>query len=186
MASISRQLYALAASLDLVDNNSSEDPFHQLVYGLTGKEHVSELASAEAKKVQAELQERMRLKNFPNRISVPQQKLVWRLIYRLCELEPTAASPVERLIGAIKKILNTSASKSEPFYWVKSKDDENRSPVSAIFTQSLFFCFKFPPNAGQNANQENNQQSPAVEGIRHDLQEGKISIEIFQCQNHDK
>lgn len=124
MASISRQLYALAASLDLVDNNSSEDPFHQLVYGLTGKEHVSELTSAEAKKVQAELQERMRLKNFPNRISVPQQKLVWRLIYRLCELEPTAASPVERLIGAIKKILNTSASKSEPFYWVKSKDAE--------------------------------------------------------------
>ncbi len=124
MATTTKRLYALASGLGLVERSNKDDPFHQLVYGLTGKEHVNDLTPKEAKSVEKELLERMRLKNFPNRISIPQQSLVWRLIYRLCELEPTAARPVERLIGAIKKILNTSAAESDPFYWVKADDAE--------------------------------------------------------------
>lgn len=40
MATMTKRLYTLANGLGLVDNGSKEDPFHQLVYGLTGKEHV--------------------------------------------------------------------------------------------------------------------------------------------------
>ncbi|MCM1009022.1 MAG: regulatory protein GemA, partial [Ruminococcus flavefaciens] len=117
-------------------NGSKEDPFHQLVYGLTGKEHVSELNPSEARTVQAELQERMRLKNHnkplkkkksakedvPGMMTAAQQGLAWRLVYRLDELEPTAASVPERLIGAIEKILGIIASRTDPFRWVDFDD----------------------------------------------------------------
>ncbi len=63
MATMTKRLYALANSLGLVESGSKEDPFHQLVFGLTEKEHVSDLTSEEARTVQAELQKRMRLKN---------------------------------------------------------------------------------------------------------------------------
>lgn len=132
MATTTKKLYALANSLGLVESGNKEDPFHQLVYGLTGKEHVSELAPEEARAVQAELQERMRLKNHdkplkkkktakedvPGMMTAAQQGLAWRLVYRLDELEPTAASVPERLIGAIEKILGITASRSDPLRWV--------------------------------------------------------------------
>lgn len=131
MATTTKKLYTLANSLGLVENGSKEDPFHQLVYGLTGKEHVSELTSEEARAIQAELQERMRLKNHseppkkkvikenvPGMMSAAQQRLAWRLVYRLDELEPTDASVSERLIGAIEKILGITASRADPLRWV--------------------------------------------------------------------
>lgn len=132
MATMTKRLYTLANGLGLVENGNKEDPFHQLVYGLTGKEHVSELTQAEARSVQAELQERMRLKNHDKplkkektakkdvhgMITSAQQRLAWRLVYRLDELEPTAASVPERLIGAIEKICGITASDADPFLWV--------------------------------------------------------------------
>lgn len=132
MATTTKKLYTLANSLGLVESGNKEDPFHQLVYGLTGKEHVSELAPEEARAVQAELQERMRLKNhdkplkkkkttkedIPGMMTAAQQRLAWRLVYRLDELEPTAASVPERLIGAIEKILGITASRADPFRWI--------------------------------------------------------------------
>lgn len=132
MATTTKKLYALANSLGLVESGNKEDPFHQLVYGLTGKEHVSELAPDEAGAVQAELQERMRLKNhdkplkkkkpakedIPGMMTAAQQGLAWRLVYRLDELEPTAVSVPERLIGAIDKILGITASRADPLRWV--------------------------------------------------------------------
>lgn len=131
MVTMTKRLYALANGLGLVENGSKEDPFHQLVYGITGKEHVSELTPPEAKAVQAELQERMKLKNhskplkkksvkedIPGMMTVAQQNLAWRLVYRLDELEPTASSVPERLIGAIGKILGITASRADPFRWI--------------------------------------------------------------------
>lgn len=136
MATMIGRLYALASSLGMVERSSKEDAFHQLVYGITGKEHVSELTSAECKAVQAELQERMKLKNHseplkkkkgakktvPGMMTAAQQGLAWRLVYRFAELEPTAASAPERLIGAIEKILGITASKKEPFRWINFDD----------------------------------------------------------------
>lgn len=132
MATTTKRLYTLASGLGLVEHSNKDDPFHQLVYGITGKEHVSELTAAEARAVQAELQERMRLKNHseplkkkktvkeavPGMMTAAQQGLAWRLVYRLDELEPTDASVSERLIGAIEKILGITAARAEPFRWV--------------------------------------------------------------------
>ncbi len=136
MATMTKRLYTLANSLGLVDNGSKEDPFHQLVYGLTGKDHVSELTPSEARAVQAELQKRMRLKNhdkplkkkkvikedIPGMMTAAQQGLAWRLVYRLDELEPTDASVPERLIGAIEKVLGITAARADPFRWVNFED----------------------------------------------------------------
>lgn len=136
MAVTTKRLYTLANSLGLVDSGSKEDPFHQLVYGLTGKEHVNDLTPTEARVVQNELQERMRLKNHseplkkkkaakeivPGMMTASQQRFAWRLVYRLDELEPTVASVPERLIGAIVKILGITASKSDPFRWINFDD----------------------------------------------------------------
>ena len=63
MATMTKRLYALAAGLGMVERNGKEDAFHQLVYGVTGKEHVSELTEAEAFSVQRALQERMKMRN---------------------------------------------------------------------------------------------------------------------------
>lgn len=136
MASETRQLYALASGLGLVEHNNKDDPFHQLVYGITGKEHVSELTPREIQAVKAELYDRMRLKNHgkplkrkkfaketvPGMMTAAQQGLAWRFVYRLDELEPTAASVPERLIGAIEKILGITASKSDPFRWISFEE----------------------------------------------------------------
>lgn len=136
MATMTKRLYTLANGLGLVENGSKEDPFHQLVYGLTGKERVSDLTLEEAGKIQTELQNRMRLKNhdkplkkktvikedIPGMMTTAQQGLAWRLVYRLDELEPTDASVPERLIGAIEKILGVTASRADPFRWVNFED----------------------------------------------------------------
>lgn len=120
----------------MVERSNKEDAFHQLVFGLTGKEHVSELTVSEANTVQRELQERMKLrnriiplkkkgnikKNVPGMMTISQQKKAWSLVYRLDELEPKGIPVVERLLGAIQKILGITASKSDPFRWINFDD----------------------------------------------------------------
>lgn len=136
MAAMTGRLYALASGLGMVERNNKEDAFHQLVFGITGKAHVSELTPAEANAVQRELQERMRIKNrseplkqhssrkkdVPGMMSVSQQKKAWSLIYRLDELEPKNVPVIERLLGAIEKILGITASKADPFRWINFDD----------------------------------------------------------------
>ena len=128
-----KRLYALAASLGLVERNNKDDPFHQLVAGSTSKEHVSELTEEEKRTVEREL--RLRSGNAPQKkklskkktavqgmMTVQQQNLAWRLVYRLDELEPTSAPVPERLIGAIERILGITASRKEPFRWINFDD----------------------------------------------------------------
>lgn len=136
MATMTRRLYALASGLDMVDSNNKDDPFHQLVYGLTGKEHVSELSYAEAKAVQTELQERMKLKNHskplkktksssvPGMMTIPMQKLAWALAYKLEEFDEKSPSvPANiRLAGAVQKILRITSSPEEPLKWVRFQE----------------------------------------------------------------
>ncbi len=137
MATMTGRLYALASSLGMVErNNNREDAFHQLVFGITGKSHVSELTAVEANAVQRELQERMRIRNrdvplkhksqrkkdVPGMMTVSQQKKAWSLVYRLDELEPKEVPVIERLLGAIEKILGITASKSDPFRWINFDD----------------------------------------------------------------
>lgn len=133
MATTTKRLYALASVLGMVEG-SKDDPFHQLVYGLTGKEHVSELTPSEARTVQAELQERMKLKNHNKTLkkkksdgesvagmmTIPMQKLAWSLTYKLEELdEKSPPVPANiRLAGAVRKVLGITAAPEEPLKWV--------------------------------------------------------------------
>ena len=134
MATMTGRLYALASGLGMVERNNKEDAFHQLVYGLTGKEHVSDLTTTEAKAVQKELQDRMRLGNrksplkrnkkrdVPGMMTTEQQKKAWQLVYRLNDIDPKDVPVVDRLIGAIEKVLGITASKADPFRWVNFDD----------------------------------------------------------------
>lgn len=134
MAATTKKLYAMAATLGLLERGSEEDAFHQLVYGLTGKEHVSELSPAEANAVQRELQcrlrsaapnvtkKRSRKKDVSGMMTAAQQKKAWSLIYRLDEIEPKEVPEVERLIGAIEKVLGITASRVDPFRWINFDD----------------------------------------------------------------
>ena len=133
MAAMTTRLYALASGLGLVERNNKDDLFHQLVYGITGKEHVSELTVSEANAVQAELKERMKLKNHnkplkkrqedpvPGMMTDSMKRLAWFLAYRLEELDdkniPVPANI--RLAGAVKKVLGITADQSDPLVWIK-------------------------------------------------------------------
>lgn len=122
MAKMTRKLYALAAELNLLERGNPDDPFHQIVYRITGREHVSELNQAEEKAVLKELLDYKETEENPQKISPTHRRKVWALIYELCKTDPSDTKPADRLIGAIKKILNTSAAKSDPFRWVKECD----------------------------------------------------------------
>ncbi len=122
MAKMTRKLYALASELNLLERGNPEDPFHQIVYRITGKEHVSELTEKEEKEVLTELLELKQMTENPEKIGVRQRNKVWALIYELCEIDPSDAEPAERLCGAIEKILNTSSFRRDPFRFVKRCD----------------------------------------------------------------
>lgn len=137
MATATKRLYALANGLGLVERNNKDDPFHQLVYGLTGKEHVSELTPEEARTVQNELQERMRLKNHdkplkkkkeeesePGMMTEPMKNYAKFLAHRLEELDEKKPSvPANfRLAGAVRKALGVTAPDDEPLKWVHFQD----------------------------------------------------------------
>ena len=128
-----RDIYALGASLGIVERGCHDDALHQLVSGITGKDGVSELSKAEAEQVLTELMNRMRLVNHPitaQRIRKPrdtvggmtagQQQKVWYLMYQLRDLDiaPSKATLGERLCGIIKKELDLDAMPKEPFKWM--------------------------------------------------------------------
>jgi hypothetical protein len=120
-----KQLYTLASELGLVDKFQKEDAFHILVYAVTKKQHVNELTEKESDEVLKNLLKRKKSekKTVAGMMTVQQQKLAWRLIYRLAELDPNENVTVsERLVGAIKKVLGITPSRRDPFRWVNFSD----------------------------------------------------------------
>lgn len=123
------------------DLHIDEDNRHALIYGVTGKESLTELNDSETKAVIHELMERMKLQNrnapLENRkpktynppvagmMTPEQQSLAWRLVYRLIELDANAsrATAAERMAGAIKKELGiTTVPGKDIFKWVSFDD----------------------------------------------------------------
>lgn len=128
MKEITKRLYAIAARQGLVEGG--EDAFHQIVYRVTGKEHVSDLDVAEGKAVERELL-RMKRQTSPKpkpREEVPgmmtdaQQRYAWRLIYQLIELDKKDVPAGERMAGAVRKILGITASPKEPLQEIYRED----------------------------------------------------------------
>ena len=123
------------------DLHIDEDNRHALIYGVTGKESLTELNDSETKAVIHELMERRKLQNrnapLENRkpktynppvagmMTPEQQSLAWRLVYRLIELDANAsrATAAERMAGAIKKELGiTTVPGKDIFKWVSFDD----------------------------------------------------------------
>ena len=130
MKEVTKRLYAIAAKLGLVEGG--EDAFHQIVYRVTGKEHVSDLNEAEGKVVERELfrmkgqaqRKPKQREEVPGMMTDAQQRYAWRMIYRLIELDggEEGAAPGERLAGAVRKTLGITASTKEPLKWVSRED----------------------------------------------------------------
>ena len=129
-----KKLYAKAAVLGMVEPGSHEDAFHQLVYGMTGKESVKALTEPEFRRVENELKRRLRSRpsdrrpeqqETPGMMTKAQRDMAWRQIYTLAALSPSRASEGERMAGAVRKILGITASPKEPLKWV-SKEDGSR------------------------------------------------------------
>ena len=107
-----KRMYALGAVCDLLEQGNKRDNLHAFVYQLTAKLSISRLTDAEAKRVISHLEQCRRAISPPPEpkawISKQQISLAFRLIYRLAELDETksAATPKERLCGAMSKVLN--------------------------------------------------------------------------------
>ena len=120
MSSDTKKLYAMAARLGLLERDSEEDAFHQLVYGLTKKEHVSELNTKECKKVYDELEKRLKLHESSGEMAtVKQKRYIEILMKKLVLLDPSETELNERLAGVVRKEIKISSSPSEPLRWVK-------------------------------------------------------------------
>lgn len=135
MAKMTRKLYAVAAELHLLEHGNPEDPFHLIVYRITGKEHVSELNQKEENAVLTELlayqtnsdDSGSKIRNqkaVPNMMSPAQQSLAWRLMYQIesYDLKPSAKTLGERLAGVVRKELGMTAFPTEPLKWVNKKN----------------------------------------------------------------
>jgi hypothetical protein len=131
-----KSIFAFCRDLGIDDESR-----HALVYGITGKESLTELDEKETKAVISELMERMKMCNRtdpldhrkPKAYNPPvagmmtpeQQSLAWRLVYRLAELDKSqsSASVGERMAGAIKKELGiTTVPGKDIFKWVSFDD----------------------------------------------------------------
>ena len=123
-------LYAIAAKNGLVEHGSKEDPFHQIVYSVTGKTSVKDLTSREMKQVENEIRSRIsenvsgdRIKSqeaVAGMMSPAQQSLAWRLMYQIqrYDVKVSDKSVGARLAGVVRKSLKISASDTDPLKWV--------------------------------------------------------------------
>ena len=130
----SRNLYAIAANAGLVEHGNKEDPFHQIVYSVTGKTSVKDLTSREMKQVENEIRSRISESVSGNKIksqeavsgmmSPAQQSLAWRLMYQIqgYDIKISDKSVGARLAGVVRKTLKISASDTEPLKWVNAEN----------------------------------------------------------------
>ena len=130
----SRNLYAIAANAGLVEHGNKEDPFHQIVYSLTGKTSVKDLTSREMKQVENEIRSRIsenvsgdRIKSqeaVAGMMSPAQQSLAWRLMYQIqrYDVKVSDKSVGARLAGVVRKSLKISASDTDPLKWVNAEN----------------------------------------------------------------
>lgn len=128
-----RQLYATAANFGLVEHGNREDPFHQIVYSVTGKTSVKDLTSREMKQVENEIRSRSenisgeKIRNqeaVAGMMPPVQQSLAWRLMYQIQRYDVKISDkPVgARLAGVVRKTLKITASDTDPLKWVNAEN----------------------------------------------------------------
>ena len=130
-----RAIYALGAVVGIMESGNKDDTLHALVYEHTGKESISALTAQEGIKIMRILRESMKYGNLPKtqkpkkmettetvpgKMTKAQKSYAWRLIYRLRELDTVKKESTagERMVGAVQKILEVTATAENPFVWV--------------------------------------------------------------------
>lgn len=122
-----KAIYALGNAAGLVERGREDDNLHQMVEGMTGKEHVSALTYAEAQDIICVLKDRMRgqykardHEKSTGGITAGQRKKIWALMYQLsgCDMQPSSASLGDRLCGIIKRELHIDATPKQPLRWL--------------------------------------------------------------------
>lgn len=134
MAKMTSRLYAIATKNGLVEHGNKEDPFHIIVYSVTGKTSVKDLTKREIKMVENEIFRRTnenisgeKIKNqeaVSGMMSPAQQSLAWRLMYKIRDYDLKFSDKTigERLAGVVRKTLEISASDTEPLKWVNAEN----------------------------------------------------------------
>lgn len=126
-----QMLYSLAAVLGLVEPGNKEDPFHMIVYRISGKTSVRELTASEAKAVEAELRRQLREQcpkkqaaqpEYPGKMTARQKAYAWRLLYDLAEISPSVVPVGDRMAGIVRKVLQEDPCPNHPLNWVKRED----------------------------------------------------------------
>ena len=126
-------LYAIASNAGLVEHGNKEDPFHQIIYGITGKLSVKDLTNREMKLVENEIRNRCKnissdkIKNqesIKGMMSPAQQSLAWRLMYQIqsCDIKTSSKTVGARLAGVVRKTLKITASETDPLRWVNAEN----------------------------------------------------------------
>lgn len=124
-----RTIYALGASLGILERGNKADELHALVDALTGSSSVSRLTEAQGRTVIAELrrrasdapQSRRKPKQHPTTpggVTEGQQRKIWKLMYLLAKVSPSGAAIGERLCGVIHKELGVDTVPLDPFRWM--------------------------------------------------------------------
>lgn len=117
-------VYALGANAGLVEHGNKDDELHIIVERITGKTSVKELSQKDFKAVVDELH------NYLGKVDLmtkDQQRLAWRYIYRLIELDKSEnkATAGNRMVGAIGKILDIKVEDiTKPFKDITKADGQ--------------------------------------------------------------
>lgn len=130
-----KRIYALGSAIGILESGNKDDDLHALVYSIAGKESVKALSEGEFKKVEKALMDKMKIyrdnkapkprekskdETVAGMMTKAQQTKAWKLIYELIALDPRGGSATagERMVGAIRKILNIQADVKKPFAWI--------------------------------------------------------------------
>ncbi|MCM1506379.1 MAG: regulatory protein GemA [Ruminococcus flavefaciens] len=148
MVKMTKQLYAIAAKNGLVEHGNKEDPFHQIVYSMTGKISVKDLTDREMRLVESEIFRRTsndisgdKIKSqeaVPDMMSPAQQSLAWRLMYKIRQYDVKVSNQTvgARLAGVVRKTLKVSASDAEPLKWVNAKNGNKLIEILKRYVKS--------------------------------------------------
>lgn len=111
------RIYAAARNLDMTTKGEDDD-LHALVHAVTGRDSIRQLTSAEAREVIRELDKRSvpadphRRRPAPDPSVYPPGQMTpsqinkcWRLIYSVCESDPSDVPPADRLAGAAERFV---------------------------------------------------------------------------------
>lgn len=111
------RIYAAARNLGMTTKGEDDD-LHALVHAVTGKDSIRQLSSAEARDVIHELDKRSAPSDTrrrrpapdpsvypPGQMTPSQISKCWRLIYSVCESDPSEVPPADRLAGAAERFV---------------------------------------------------------------------------------